>query len=174
MGNRVDELCAEIGELAEEVKVLAVCSRGEYETRRKKFTKKSGWRFHYLDKTVRRMMDAMAEDEESKELQKLEKDLWGTKPFLITRFINWLSPPETSLTIFIDNTVYLDGEFIGQIDRSSYAICAFRSTFTPEGGGAPVQITAPSYIGGPDNWTINPEFEAEVMAACGISRGAAS
>lgn len=77
------------------------------------------------------------------------------------------------LTIYTNNTVSLDGRQIGRINKRDVEPRRHGDTrpvrfYTASGDlvetGYDVEhvIAAPLYLGGPSNWTINPEFEAAV------------
>jgi hypothetical protein len=77
-----------------------------------------------------------------------------------------------NLIVYTNNLVSLDGTLVGRIDRASYLTSQGtrgKTTFKTasvdrmtSGYDTPHEIGAPLYVGGPDEWKINPEFEAEV------------
>lgn len=72
------------------------------------------------------------------------------------------------LTVYTNNLISLDGRFVGRIDVDSYQSNTGRRGVTTFFTGAPGtydqphKISAALYIGGPSDWTINPEFVEEV------------
>lgn len=77
-----------------------------------------------------------------------------------------------NLTVYSNKIVSIDGTYVGRIDRDSYQTSQGtrgKTTFftasvdrIASGYDTPHEISVPLYVGGPADWTINPEFEAEI------------
>jgi hypothetical protein len=77
-------------------------------------------------------------------------------------------------TIYTNNIVSIDGQYVGRVDRtttpgSTRLTTIFKPCRVSDGKpfvwGPSVEISVPTYIGGPADWIINPEFTAAVIAA---------
>jgi len=79
-----------------------------------------------------------------------------------------------TLEVYTNNMISLDGQYVGRIDRATYDLKGrkphIQTTFyTPKDGdhrslSVPHTIQAMLYVGGPADWSINPDFEAEIRS----------
>lgn len=86
-----------------------------------------------------------------------------------------------TLTVYTNNLVGLGGRYVGRVDRDSYLFTGSgerrgKTRFFTKSSekmhaleyDVPHEVDAPLYVGGPSEWTVNPDFEAEVRAVLGM------